>query len=531
MEEKTFIEQAERFREDVRDYYGKRLRGSSDLKTGACSCSASPCEEAAGVIPLIDGEILDRFYGCGSPIPPLLEGMTVLDLGCGTGRDAFIASKLVGPDGRVIGIDMTREQLDVAEAHVASQTERFGYSSPNVEFRQGYIEDLRSAGIEDGSIDVVISNCVVNLCPRKDLVFSEIGRVLKDGGELYFSDVFADRRVPDKVYADPVLRGECLAGAMYVEDFRRAMAKAGFPDVRYTSVSDISIDDPDMRRLLGDVRFTSRTVRAFKLEDLEDGCEDYGQAVIYDGRIPGHPDWFDLDENHRFYTNSPVPVCGNTASMCSGTRYGKHLHARGDRSRHRGRFEPRDDDRRGGCCCRRGRSAGRRDRPHQICVVVLPAVMDAMDDRRDAHAVLLVEADRAEVVGVGMGGNDVASELPPVTEGELHQQAAQALPLGLPRDVELVEVEDPVLLLLQRDQAEVPPAFGMHKVPDPRRMLALQRLHGVPPVEYSPRGLRPVGDLVAVGLNEQRLNEPRHPLQLVLAQRHRLHDAAMSAQG
>ena len=343
--------EAEKFREDVREYYGKRLKGSSDLKTSACACSASPCGEAAGIIPLIDSEVLDRFYGCGSPIPPLLEGMTVLDLGCGTGRDAFIASKLVGPKGRVIGVDMTREQLGVAEAHVRSQTERFGFAEPNVEFRQGYIEDLRSAGIEDSSIDVVISNCVVNLCPRKDLVFAEIRRVLKDGGELFFSDVFADRRVPDKVYADPVLRGECLAGAMYVEDFRRAMAKAGFLDVRCTSESDVVIDDPEMRKLLGDVRFTSRTVRAFKLDDLEDGCEDYGQVVIYDGGIPGHPDWFDLDSGHRFYTNRPVPVCGNTASMCSGTRYGKHLHARGDRSRHFGRFEDQDDDPRGGCCC------------------------------------------------------------------------------------------------------------------------------------------------------------------------------------
>lgn len=106
-----------------------------------------------------------------------------------------------------------------------------------------------------------------------------------------------------------------------------------------------------MRKLLGDVRFTSRTARTFKLGDLEDGCEDYGQVVIYDGGIPGHADWFDLDDRHRFYTNRPIPVCGNTASMCSGTRYGKHLHARGDRSRHRGKFEARDDDPHGVCCC------------------------------------------------------------------------------------------------------------------------------------------------------------------------------------
>ncbi len=348
--------QSDRIREEVREYYGKELKGSSDLKTNACKCGCGPSKEIKDIIPLIDDEILDRFYGCGSPIPPLLDGLTVLDLGCGTGRDVYIASKLVGEKGHVIGVDMTREQRDIAETHVKSQTYKFGYSKPNVEVRQGYIEDLRSIGIEDDSIDVVISNCVVNLSPRKDLVLSEIHRVLKKGGELYFSDVFADRRIPDDVSRDPVLRGECLGGAMYVEDFRRAMAKAGFLDVRYTSVSDVTVDDLAIKKLLGDVRFTSRTVRTFKLDDLEDGCEDYGQAVIYDGGIPGHPDWFDLDCGHRFYTNCPASVCGNTASMCSGTRYRAHLHARGDRSRHFGRFECNDDDARGGCCCRRGRT-------------------------------------------------------------------------------------------------------------------------------------------------------------------------------
>ena len=342
----------ERIREDVRDYYGKQLKGSSDLKTNACTCSAAPDSRISSVIPLIDEEILNRFYGCGSPLPPLLDGLTVLDLGCGTGRDVYIASKLVGEEGHVIGVDMTRDQLNVAESHIGSQTERFGYTRPNVEFRQGYIEDLRSVGIEDASIDVVISNCVINLSPRKDLVFREIHRVLKDGGELYFSDVFADRRFPDEVYADPVIRGECLGGAMYVEDFRRAMEKAGFQVVRYASVSDVTIDNPEIRKVVGDVRFTSRTVRAFKLADLEDECEDYGQTVIYDGGIEGHPDWFDLDNEHRFYTNHPKSVCGNTASMCSETRYGAHLHARGDRSRHYGLFDCKDDEPRGGCCCR-----------------------------------------------------------------------------------------------------------------------------------------------------------------------------------
>jgi SAM-dependent methyltransferase len=344
--------QSDRIREEVREYYGKELKGSSDLKTNACKCGCGPSKEIKDIIPLIDDEILDRFYGCGSPIPPLLDGLTVLDLGCGTGRDVYIASKLVGENGHVIGVDMTREQLDIAEAHIMSQMEKFGYSEPNVEFRQGYIEDLRSVGIENESIDVVISNCVVNLSPRKDLVLSEIHRVLKKGGELYFSDVFADRRIPDDVSRDPVLRGECLGGTMYVEDFRRAMEKAGFQVVRYTSVCGIEVDDPEMEGLLGDVRFTSRTVRAFKLDDLEDECEDYGQTVVYDGRIPGHPDYFDMDDGHRFYAGRPEAVCGNTASMCSGTRYGKHLRVRGDRSHHYGKFDccggPKNG---GGCCC------------------------------------------------------------------------------------------------------------------------------------------------------------------------------------
>ena len=91
--------------------------------------------------------------------------MTVLDLGCGSGRDVYVVSKLVGENGHVIGIDMTQEQLDIAKRHEESQKERFGYEKSNVDFRQGYIEDLSSAGIADASVDIVISNCVINLSP------------------------------------------------------------------------------------------------------------------------------------------------------------------------------------------------------------------------------------------------------------------------------------------------------------------------------------------------------------------------------
>ena len=159
--------------DQVREYYGRTLSGSDDLGTDAPHCEAVPPPKyVLDVMPLIADEIIARFYGCGSPIPPALEGATVLDLGCGSGRDVYVLSKLVGPNGRVIGVDMTPEQLEVAKRYQDEQAERFGFEQSNVEFRLGYIEDLASCGIADESIDLVVSNCVVNLSPFKDLVMN-----------------------------------------------------------------------------------------------------------------------------------------------------------------------------------------------------------------------------------------------------------------------------------------------------------------------------------------------------------------------
>ena len=323
----------------IMDYYGKQLHGKRDLQSGACCCTERPPKEIRDILPLIADEIQEKFYGCGSPLPPLLEGMTVLDLGCGTGRDVYLASRLVGEAGRAIGVDMTTEQIETAKKYQDEQRERFGFKTSNVEFIQGYIEDLKLLGITDNSVDVVISNCVINLSPAKELVFKEIYRVLKPGGELFFSDVFADRRIPAPLTTDTVLRGECLGGALYTEDFRRLMAASGWADFRYTSISNITLDNEKIENLLGFAAFTSRTVRAFKLSDLEDICEDYGQVACYDGSIPAHPHFFDLDDHHRFFTGRPMLVCGNTASMLSGTRYGRAFKVTGDRSVHFGAFE------------------------------------------------------------------------------------------------------------------------------------------------------------------------------------------------
>lgn len=341
----------------VKDYYGKVLDSSNDLKTNACCTVDAMAVHLRPLLSQIHPEILEKFYGCGSPLPAGLNGSTVLDLGCGTGRDAYLCSALVGEQGRVIGVDMTQEQLEVARRHSAYMAEQFGYARSNVTFHQGYIEDLRTADLADNSVDVVISNCVVNLSPDKPRVLSEIFRVLKPGGELYFSDVFSDRRVPAHLRSDEVLYGECLSGAMYLEDFRRELRKLGCLDYRIVSRSPITVNNDEIEAKIGMINFESITVRAFKLSSLEDICEDYGQVATYKGTLPHNPHRMMLDDHHVFETGRPMLVCGNTAAMVSETRFAPHFDVRGDHSVHFGPFPCGPDtaaaggDCTSGACC------------------------------------------------------------------------------------------------------------------------------------------------------------------------------------
>jgi arsenite methyltransferase len=324
--------------ESVKAYYGKFLKTSADLQTSACCTAEAMPAHLLPILRLIHAEVQEKFYGCGSPIPPELDGRSVLDLGSGSGRDCYLLSKLVGPQGRVVGIDMTEEQLGVAKKHLPFHMEKFGYSKPNVEFRQGYIEDLEGAGIASNSMDLVVSNCVLNLSPAKDRVFSEIFRVLKPGGELYFSDVFADRRVPSPQNQDPVLLGECLGGALYSEDFRRLLAKTGCHDFRVVAKTKLTLNNAEIERKIGMVSFYSMTIRAFKLP-MEDRCEDFAQVAYYLGTIREYPHAFALDDHHLFKTGQPLPVCSNTASMIADSRYAKHFKIVGDTSVHYGLFD------------------------------------------------------------------------------------------------------------------------------------------------------------------------------------------------
>ncbi|PKR91171.1 methyltransferase type 11 [Pleomorphomonas diazotrophica] len=323
----------------VRDYYGARLTGQGDLKTGAC-CSSEPLTpRLRSIVATIHPDVLNRFYGCGSPMPDDVDGLTVLDLGCGSGRDVFMLSALVGENGRSIGVDMTPEQLAIGRAHQAEQARVFGHRTSNVSFLEGRFENLSSLGIADASIDVVISNCALNLSEDKARVFAEIRRVLKPGGELLFSDVFASRRLPADVASDPLLVAECLGGALYVEDFRRLMAATGWADYRLLAKRTIAIGHPYAELLVGPTTFWSMTVRAFKLDGLEDCCEDYGQVATYLGTMPDSPTAFLLDDHHRFIAGKPMLVCGNTAAMIGESRFRRHFRVDGDRSVHFGRFD------------------------------------------------------------------------------------------------------------------------------------------------------------------------------------------------
>jgi ubiquinone/menaquinone biosynthesis C-methylase UbiE len=338
--------------DDIRHYYGDVLQSSRDLKTGACCTAEAMPPSLRELLADIHPEVKDRFYGCGSPLPPALEGKTVLDLGCGSGRDVYLLSRLVGESGRVIGVDMTPGQLRIARQHQAWHAERYGYARSNVTLAEGYIERLDDCGIADASVDVVVSNCVLNLSLEKEKVFAEIFRVLKPGGELYFSDVFADRRIPGELRADPELVGECLSGALYVEDFRRMMARLSCADVRCVTQFPIALLDPGIVARIGMVGFRSMTMRAFRM-GLEDRCEDYGQTATYRGTVDGFPEDFVLDDHHRFETGTPLRVCGNTFDMLAQSRFGGHFELHGDKQVHYGLFDcgPGPTSVSAGSCC------------------------------------------------------------------------------------------------------------------------------------------------------------------------------------
>ena len=325
--------------EETKKYYGTTLQKSSDLKTNACCTLEKIPKYAKEKLKNIHSDVLSTYYGCGLVIPDCLENANVLDLGCGTGRDVFLLSQFVGEKGNIVGVDMTDNQLKIANDNLDYHIEKFGYSRNNIEFKKCNIEEIDKITFPI-KFHVVVSNCVINLCQDKRKVLKNIYDLLEKGGEFYFSDVYSSQRMPENLKNDPVIWGECLGGALYWNDFLNMAKEAGFGDPRLVKSNQIDIRNEELENKLGDIKFYSATYRLFKLPNLlESDCEDYGQAVIYKGTIPHHKNFWMLDNHHKIITNKIFPVCGNTWNMLIETRFKKHFEFIGNFDNHYGIFE------------------------------------------------------------------------------------------------------------------------------------------------------------------------------------------------
>ena len=322
----------------VQFYYGKELKSSKDLKTTACCSPDAMPDHLKSIVSIIHEEVLLKYYGCGLIIPDELKGLNVLDLGCGAGRDCYILSNLVGENGSVTGVDMTPEQLSIAKSHVTYHMDAFNFKKPNIQFLNGNLEKLDVLNLSDSTFDVIVSNCVINLTNNKAKVLNDSYKLLKEGGEFYFSDVYCSRRIPKKLQEDEVLWGECLAGALYWNDFQNLAKQAGFKDPRIVESRELEMDNPEIADKLKGYKFFSVTYRLFKLDSLEPACEDYGQAVRYKGTMPNKETTFQLDDHHLFEAGKMEPVCGNSFDMLQQTRFANHFDFFGNTTTHYGIF-------------------------------------------------------------------------------------------------------------------------------------------------------------------------------------------------
>ena len=296
-----------------------------------------PVDYNTEYLKVVPQEVIERDYGCGDPSKYLRAGETVLDLGSGTGKICFIAAQVVGASGKVIGIDMTDQMLEVARRNAPIVSERIGYA--NVEFRKGRIQDLaldlekldeelKARPITDAasfmradelaqelrvkhplvasdSIDVVVSNCVLNLveAKAKRSLFEEIFRVLKKGGRAVISDIVSDENVPEHLQNDPELWSGCISGALTEEGFLQAFSDAGFYGIQ------ILKRDAEAWQTVEGIEFRSVTIEAFK--GKQGACFERNQAVVYRGPFKEVLD----DDNHRMERGLRYAVCDKTYNI------------------------------------------------------------------------------------------------------------------------------------------------------------------------------------------------------------------------
>lgn len=327
-------------RNDREASVAQRYTAAAQERQQALCCPVQYRREYLDAVPQ---EIIDRDYGCGDPTPYVREGETVLDLGSGGGKVCYILSQVVGPEGRVIGVDCNREMIDLARSYQEEVAERIGHA--NVEFRYGLIQDLaldleqlaeESQGlairnpqdwldlrrteqrlrherpmIANESVDCVVSNCVLNLVRPEDRrqLFSEIFRVLKLGGRAAISDIVADEQVPEHLQEDPELWSGCISGAFREDAFLRAFEEAGFHGV------EIASRQTEPWRTVEGIEFRSITVVAYK--GKQGSCWERNQAVIYRGPFKKVED----DDNHVYYRGERMAVCDKTFQLLQKPPY------------------------------------------------------------------------------------------------------------------------------------------------------------------------------------------------------------------
>jgi arsenite methyltransferase len=206
----------------------------------------------------IPEEVLKISYGCGTPLglTTVCPGETVLDIGSGGGIDCFEAARLVGPSGRVIGIDMTETMLEIARKNAPVVAANLGYPGSNVEFRKGLADAMP---VNDNTIDLIVSNCVINLAPDKRKVFTEMYRVAKPGGRFTISDIVTDQTVPQYLVHDVEKWGDCLSGALTLSEYIAGMTEAGFLGIHLAKSSPW--------RVIDGIHFFSVTLTGYKLPE------------------------------------------------------------------------------------------------------------------------------------------------------------------------------------------------------------------------------------------------------------------------
>lgn len=248
----------------VREHYAERIKNSA-----SCCGSSSDCSNENNLYPVdllttVPGEVASTSYGCGDPITlaSLKPGQTVLDLGSGAGLDCLLAARKVGPAGRVIGVDMTPEMIERARANAKR------VNAANVEFRQGYLEELP---VDSNSVDVIISNCVINLAPDKSKVFAEAFRVLAPGGKLAVSDIVTDGPLPEAVKQSMSAWAGCVAGAVDAKDYIAMMEAVGFTNI---SIKPVFFDKETVDSALADMKL-----------DLNEYPRDDVEKAIYSAKI------------------------------------------------------------------------------------------------------------------------------------------------------------------------------------------------------------------------------------------------------